>query len=335
MTTYKIKIQSSGAEFEIKPSQTILEGAIAAGITIPYGCQDGACGSCKGRIISGKFFLNDYQSSALTDSDIKLGMTLYCKAMAQEDLVIEPNIPDMHDEYSPKFFPVRVESLSNLNHDVMQMYLKLPATEILKFKAGQYIEFLMADGSRRAFSMANAPHESMIELHLRLIKGGKFTSFVFNEMKEKSIHRIEGPIGQFYLRESEKPIVFIVGGTGFAPIKSIIEDMIFNKNERKVHLYRGVRSKEDFYMTDLVHIWNKKLKNFNYIPVVEDGLSQEARSGFVHHAVLEDFKNLSDVQIYCCGAPGLVENAFLDLTKNGLPEDQFFADAFTFAPKKK
>ena len=111
--------------------------------------------------------------------------------------------------------------------------------------------------------------------------------------------------------------------------------MIFNKNERKVHLYRGVRSKEDFYMTDLVDIWNKKLKNFNYIPVVEDGLSQEARSGFVHHAVLEDFKNLRDVQIYCCGAPGLVENAFLDLTKNGLPEDQFFADAFTFAPKKK
>lgn len=335
MTIYKIKIQSSGAEFEIKPSQTILEGAIAAGITIPYGCQDGACGSCKGRIISGKFFLNDYQSSALTDSDIKLGMTLYCKAMAQEDLVIEPNTPDMHDEYSPKFFPVRVESLSNLNNDVMQMYLKLPATEILKFKAGQYIEFLMADGSRRAFSMANAPHESMIELHLRLIKGGKFTSFVFNEMKEKSIHRIVGPIGQFYLRESEKPIVFIVGGTGFAPIKSIIEDMIFNKNERKLYLYRGVRSKEDFYMTELVDIWNKKLKNFNYIPVVEDGLSQEARSGFVHHAVLEDFKNLSDVQIYCCGAPGLVENAFLDLTKNGLPEDQFFADAFTFAPKKK
>jgi len=195
MTTYKIKIQSSEEEFEIKPSQTILEGAIAAGITIPYGCQDGACGSCKGKIISGKFFLNDHQSSALTESDIKLGMTLYCKTMAQEDLVIEPNIPDTYDEYPPKFYPVRVESLANLNHDVMQMYLKLPASETLKFKAGQYIEFLMADGSRRAFSMANAPHESMIELHLRLIEGGKFTSFVFNEMKEKSIHRIEGLLG--------------------------------------------------------------------------------------------------------------------------------------------
>jgi CDP-4-dehydro-6-deoxyglucose reductase len=217
----------------------------------------------------------------------------------------------------------------------MQMYLKLPASETLKFKAGQYIEFLMADGSRRAFSMANAPHESMIELHLRLIEGGKFTSFVFNEMKEKSIHRIEGPIGQFYLRASDKPIVFIAGGTGFAPIKSIIEDMIFTKNERKVYLYRGVRSKEDLYMADLVTDWNKKLKNLNYIPVIEDGLSENVRSGFVHHAVLEDFNNLSDVQIYCCGAPGLVENAFIDLTKNGLPENQFFADAFTFAPKKK
>jgi len=333
--TYKIKIQSSGLEFHVKPSQTILEGAIASGITLPYGCQDGACGSCKGKVISGKYFLNEYQSSALTDSDIKAGNTLYCKSMAQEDLVIEPNIPEVYDQYSPKVVPVKVESLTRLNHDVMQMFLKLPAKETFRFKAGQYIEFIMGDGSRRAFSMANAPLDSMIELHLRLIEGGKFTSFVFNEMKEKSIHRIEGPIGQFYLRDSEKPIIFIAGGTGFAPIKSIIEDMIANKNKRKIYLYRGVRSEKDFYMNELVNDWIKKLEGLTYIPVVEDGLSEDARSGYVHHAVLEDFKNLNDIQVYCCGAPGLVENAFKDLTKSGLPDEQFFADAFTFAPKKK
>lgn len=335
MPTYKIKIQSSGLEFHVKPSQTILEGAIASGITLPYGCQDGACGSCKGKVISGKYFLNEYQSSALTDSDIKAGNTLYCKSMAQEDLVIEPNIPEVYDQYSPKVLPVKVESLTRLNHDVMQMFLKLPAKETFRFKAGQYIEFIMGDGSRRAFSMANAPLDSMIELHLRLIEGGKFTSFVFNEMKEKSIHRIEGPIGQFYLRDSEKPIIFIAGGTGFAPIKSIIEDMIANKNKRKIYLYRGVRSGKDFYMNELVNDWIKKLEGLTYIPVVEDGLSEDARSGYVHHAVLEDFKNLNDIQVYCCGAPGLVENAFKDLIKSGLPDDQFFADAFTFAPKKK
>ena len=335
MPTYKIKIKSSGLEFNVKPSQTILEGAIASGITLPYGCQDGACGSCKGKVISGKYFLNEYQSSALTDSDIKAGNTLYCKSMAQEDLVIEPNIPEVYDQYSPKVVPVKVESLTRLNHDVMQMFLKLPAKETFRFKAGQYIEFIMGDGSRRAFSMANAPLDSMIELHLRLIEGGKFTSFVFNEMKEKSIHRIEGPIGQFYLRDSEKPIIFIAGGTGFAPIKSIIEDMIANKNKRKIYLYRGVRSEKDFYMNELVNDWIKKLEGLKYIPVVEDGLSEDARSGYVHHAVLEDFKNLNDIQVYCCGAPGLVENAFKDLTKSGLPDDQFFADAFTFAPKKK
>ena len=335
MPKYKIKIQSSGLEFHVKPSQTILEGAIASGITLPYGCQDGACGSCKGKVISGKYFLNEYQSSALTDSDIKAGNTLYCKSMAQEDLVIEPNIPEVYDQYSPKVLPVKVESLTRLNHDVMQMFLKLPAKETFRFKAGQYIEFIMGDGSRRAFSMANAPLDSMIELHLRLIEGGKFTSFVFNEMKEKSIHRIEGPIGQFYLRDSEKPIIFIAGGTGFAPIKSIIEDMIANKNKRKIYLYRGVRSEKDFYMNELVNDWIKKLEGLKYIPVVEDGLSEDARSGYVHHAVLEDFKNLNDIQVYCCGAPGLVENAFKDLTKSGLPDDQFFADAFTFAPKKK
>ncbi|MBT4571487.1 MAG: CDP-6-deoxy-delta-3,4-glucoseen reductase [Nitrosomonadales bacterium] len=335
MATYKIKIQSSGDEFNVKPSQTILEGAIDAGITMPYGCQDGACGSCKGKVVSGRFYIEEYQSSALTDSEKEEGYTLFCKTMAQEDLVIETNMPNMYDSIPAKVTPVRVESLQKLNHDVMQMYLKLPASETLPFKAGQYIEFIMVDGSRRAFSMANPPHKSMIELHLRLIEGGEFTSFVFNEMKEKSIHRIEGPIGQFYLRESERPIIFIAGGTGFAPIKSIIEEMIFNKNKRKIYLYRGVRSAEDFYMTDLVSSWKKKLGNLTYIPVVEDGSSTDLRSGYVHHAVLEDFKKLSDVQVYCCGAPGLVENAFIDLIKNGLPEDQFFADAFTFSPKKK
>ena len=335
MPTYKIKINSSGEVFEIKPSQTILEGAINAGITMPYGCQDGACSSCKGKVISGDFFLGDHQASALTESEKKEGYTLFCKTMARENLMIETNLPDGNDTNPPKITPVRVESLTKLNHDVMQMCLKLPGIEKLNFRAGQYIEFIMGDGSRRAFSMANAPHDSMIELHLRLIEGGKFTSFVFNEMKEKSIHRIEGPIGQFYLRDSEKPIIFIAGGTGFAPIKSIIEDMIANKNKRKIYLYRGVRSEKDFYMNELVNDWIKQLEGLTYIPVVEDGLSEDARSGYVHHAVLEDFKNLNDIQVYCCGAPGLVENAFKDLTKSGLPDDQFFADAFTFAPKKK
>jgi len=334
VANYKIKIDSTGEYFDVKPSETILEGAISAGITMPYGCQDGACSSCKGKVISGNFFLDVHQSSALTESEKKQGYTLFCKTMAQEDLVIETNLPHLNDNVPSKITPVRVESLTKLNHDVMQMCLKLPGFESLNFKAGQYIEFIMSDGSRRAFSIANAPHETMIELHLRLIEGGKFTNFVFNEMKEKSIHRIEGPIGQFYLRESDKPIIFIAGGTGFAPIKSIIEDMIFNKNKRKIFLYRGVRSEEDFYMSELVNDWVKNLDNLSYFSVVEDGSSEDARSGYVHHAVLEDFKSFNDLQVYCCGAPGLVENAFKDFTNNGLPEDQFFADAFTFAPKK-
>jgi len=217
------------------------------------------------------------------------------------------------------------------------MMLKLPGDESLKFKAGQYIEFIMADNSRRAFSLANPPHEDLLELHLRLIEGGKFTQFVFNEMKVKSIHRIDAPIGQFYLRESEKPIIFAAGGTGFAPVKSVIEDIIFNNIERPIFLYRGVGKFEDLYMHDLSSEWANTINAFNYIPVSENqsSNSDQLRIGLVHEVVLEDFKSLNNVQVYCCGAPGLVKIAFESFIEKGLPEDEFFSDAFTFAPPKK
>ena len=236
----------------------------------------------------------------------------------------------------PKITPVRVEALERLNHDVMRMLLKLPGDEKLNFIAGQYIEFIMADGSRRAFSIASPPHAPLIELHLRLIDGGKFTHYVFEEMQEKSIHRIEGPIGQFFLRDSEKPIIFVSGGTGFAPIKSVIEDMFEKGNEREIYLYQGVRQLEDLYMDELCRSWSQKYINFNYIPVFSE-LEKEPenfRTGFVHQAVLDDFDSIGDYQVYCCGAPILVETTFNDFVKNGLPEDEFFADAFSFAPPK-
>ena len=236
----------------------------------------------------------------------------------------------------PKITPVRVEALARLNHDVMRMLLKLPGDEKLNFIAGQYIEFIMADGSRRAFSIASPPHAPLIELHLRLIDGGKFTHYVFEEMQEKSIHRIEGPIGQFFLRDSEKPIIFVAGGTGFAPIKSVIEDMFEKGNERTIYLYQGVRQLEDLYMDELCRSWSQKYENFNYIPVFSE-LEKEPenlRTGFVHQAVLDDFDSIVDYQVYCCGAPILVETTFNDFVKNGLPEDEFFADAFSFAPPK-
>ena len=336
--SYKISLSPSGEIFDAKPSETILEAAIRAGITIPFGCQNGSCGSCKSKIISGNVFLEGYQTSALNNSEVADGWTLCCKALATEDLVIETRTQIDKALMNPIITPVRIEALEKLNHDVMRMTLKLPGDKTLGFRAGQYLEFIMKDGSKRAFSIASPPSEPLIELHLRLIEGGKFTHFVFNEMQEKTIHRIEAPLGQFYMRESDKPIIFVSGGTGFAPIKSIIEDMIQSKNTRPIFLYQGVKAEEDLYMNEICNLWQSKYPNIKYIPIFSDPTENDnkiIRRGFVHAAVMEDFETLSDVQVYCCGAPILVETAFLEFTqKKSLPESEFYADVFSFSPAK-
>jgi len=207
--------------------------------------------------------------------------------------------------------------------------------------AGQYLEFLLKDGKRRAFSIASPSYESsLLEIHLRLIPGGEFTEYVFKEMKEKSILRVEGPFGNFFLRDdSTKPIIFVAGGTGFAPIKGMIEESIEKKLTRPIKLYRGARVLEDLYMDALCKKWANEIKHIEYIPVLSESLKEDAwqgRTGLVHRAVLEDFVNLNDYQLYCCGAPQMVEVAHKAFIAQGLSEDEFYSDAFTFAaPIKK
>ena len=335
---YKVSIKSKDICFDIAPSQTILEAALIAGVNIPFGCRNGGCGSCKGKVVSGNVFCEDYQQSALTDLEKENGHTLCCQSYVTSDIDLDIKLSKISNDLpEPKITPVRVESLTRLNHDVMKMLLKLPGNNKLEFIAGQYLEFILSDGSRRAFSIASPPHEDLLELHLRLIDGGKFTNFVFQEMQEKSIHRIEAPIGQFFLRESEKPIIFISGGTGFAPIKSVIEDMIFKGNDRLIYLYQGVRAEKDHYMNEQCSKWSQNYKNISYIPVLSDPDNEDninIRTGFVHQAVLDDFDSLNNFQVYSCGPPILIETAFEKLTEQGLSGDDFFADVFSFAPQK-
>lgn len=336
---YKVTIQSANVSFDIEPSQTILEASVIAGINIPFGCRNGGCGSCKGKVITGEVFCEDYQQSAMTDAEKENGFTLCCQSYVSSDVELDIKLNKLNENLpEPKITPVRVESLSRLNHDVMKMILKLPGNNSLEFIAGQYLEFVMTDGSRRAFSIASPPHEDLLELHLRLIEGGKFTNFVFQEMQEKSIHRIEAPIGQFFLRESKKPIIFIAGGTGFAPIKSVIEDMFFKSIRRTIYLYQGVRSEQDLYMDKLCSGWSNTYDQLSYIPVFSEPNEKDnlkVRTGFVHEAVIKDFKSFENFQVYSCGPPILIETAFKALSERGLPDEEFFADVFSFAPPKK
>ncbi len=339
----KVTIKNSGHTFEVRPSQTVLQAAIDAGINLPYGCRNGACGSCKAKLISGKVMHNDYQHSAMNDAELAAGNTLLCCAMALEDLTIECREVGGLAGIKPRILPARVAKKEQLSHDVIALHLQLPASERLQFKAGQYIEFILKDGKRRAFSIANAQHDAeFLQLHIRVIPGGVFSEYVANELVEKAILRIEAPFGNFFLREdSSKPVIFVAGGTGFAPVKGIIEHMLFNNIQRDIVLYRGARQPKDLYMHDLCEKWEEMMPNITYIPVISepDNLIKDnawqGRTGLVHEAVLADIKDLSGYQAYVCGAPGMCEAAHTSFVQQGLDADAFFSDAFTFAATSK
>ena len=341
--SYQVTLKNSGKAFTCSADETVLEAAMRQGINLPYGCKNGACGSCKGQITAGQVQHGDHSEKALSAAEETQGLALFCCAKPQTNLEIDVREVTGAGDIPIKKIPCRVASLERAAPDVVIVKLQLPATERFQFLAGQYIEFLLKDGKRRAYSLASAPHEEgPLELHIRHMPGGTFTDFVFgsNEsgtmMKEKDILRFEGPLGSFFLREdSKKPIIFLAAGTGFAPIKSIIEQMQAKKIDRSIYLYWGGRRPSDLYLSDLCKTWEKEIPNFQYIPVISDGLPEDAwqgRTGFVHEAVIEDHPNLKDFQVYACGAPVMVNAARTDFSaKCQLPEEEFFADSFTSA----
>ena len=331
-----VTIKNSGHTFDVRPSQTVLQAAIDAGINIPYGCRNGACGSCKAKLISGKVMHTDYQSSAMSDAELAAGNTLLCCAMALEDLTISCREVGGLSGIKPRILPARVAKKEQLAHDVIALHLQLPASERLQFLAGQYLEFILKDGQRRSFSIANAPHDSdFIQVHLRIIANGVFTNYVANDLQEKAIMRLEAPMGSFFLREdSNKPIIFLATGTGIAPIKGIIEHMLHNNIKREIALYFGARHLEDLYLNDLCEKWAAFTPHLSYTSVLSKPQTSDnwqGKTGYVQNLVLEDIPDLSGYQVYACGSPNMINDAHALFIKNGLPEEEFFSDAFTFA----
>jgi CDP-4-dehydro-6-deoxyglucose reductase len=333
--TFQVSVQPSGRQFSCDDDETILNAAIRANVGLPYGCKNGACASCKGKLVSGRLSHSAHQEKALTADEEARGFSLFCCAIPQSDVVIEAREIAGSSDYQAKRMPARIARMERVANDVMIVSLQLPANEKLSYRPGQYIEFHLKDGKRRSYSLANAPHSNeLITVHIRHMAGGLFSDQVFSSMKERDILRFEGPLGSFFLREdSNKPMVLLASGTGFAPIKAIIEHAAHQKTERAMTLYWGGRRPQDLYMNALCEEWAHTLPNFKYVPVISDALPQDAwtgRGGFVHHVVMEDFPNLSGHQVYACGAPMMVDSAKRDFVGScGLPEDEFFADAFT------
>lgn len=337
-TPFQITVQPSGRAFGANTGQTILAAALQNGVGLPYGCKDGACGSCKCKMISGTVRHGEHQPKALSADEEAAGLVLTCCAEPLSDLVLESRQVTDESAYPIKKMPVRVSTLEKKSSDVMQVRLQLPSADTFRYHAGQYIEFILRDGARRAYSMANAPHTQTetpgVELHIRHMPGGKFTDHVFGAMKEKEILRVEGPFGSFFLREdSDKPIVLLASGTGFAPIKALIEHLQFKGITRPTALYWGGRRPQDLYMHEWVQARAAELPWLRYIPVVSNALPEDAwggRTGFVHQAVLDDFADLSGHQVYACGAPIVVDSARAAYSaQRGLPPEEFFADSFT------
>ena len=334
---FQITVKPSDRLFTATPGETILAAGIRAGVGMPYGCKDGACGSCKCKKLEGIVVHGPHQSKALSDEEEANGFVLTCCGVAQSDVVLESRQVTSEGAFPIKKMPTRVALMEKKSADVMLLKLQLPANDSFAYHAGQYVEFLLRDGARRSYSMANAPHtlatSGGLELHIRHMPGGKFTDQVFNTMKEKEILRVEGPYGSFFLREdSNKPIVLVASGTGFAPLKALMEHMQFKNIQRPVTLYWGGRRPADLYMDAWVKAKLAEMPQLRYVPVVSDALPEDGwtgRTGFVHQAVLQDLPDLSAYQVYACGAPIVVDSAKAAYTRQaGLPEDEFYADAF-------
>ncbi len=336
--SFTVTVQPSGRTFSVDRDEPILTAAIRQGVGLPYGCKDGACGSCKSRLLEGRVIHGAHQLKTLSIEEEEAGYVLTCCAAAQTDVVIEARTVAGAGEFPARKLPTRVARIDRPAPDVAVLTMQLPANDPLRYRAGQYIEFILRDGSRRSYSMASAPHtqgeKPFMELHVRHMPGGLFTDQVFGTLKEKDILRAEGPFGSFFLREdSDKPIVLLASGTGFAPLKAILEHMQFKRITRPTVLYWGCRSRADLYLHDWALQAAADMPNLRYVPVLSDpkpGDAWQGRTGFVHHAVMADLPDLSGHQVYACGTPAMVESAQRDFTADcGLPPDEFYADSFT------
>jgi CDP-4-dehydro-6-deoxyglucose reductase len=333
---YTVTIQSSGHSFSVDDGESVLDAALRQGVILPYGCRNGACGSCMGTLATGTVRYPDGLPPALNEADLAADRALFCQARPASDLEIVVREVDAARDIEVKTLPCRVQKLEHLAHDVIRVYLKLPASERIQFLAGQYIDVLIKDHEPRAFSIANAPHDDeYIELHIRYVEGGLFTDQVFHSMKEKAMWRIRGPLGTFFLREeSNRPAILIGGGTGFAPIKGILEHAFEIGIDKPMHLFWGVRARRDLYLDKLPQQWLDEHPAFSYTPVLSEPMSDDnwsGATGFVTDAVTRQYPDLSEHDVYMSGPPVMVQAGHSLFMQHGLDESRFFSDAFEYA----
>ena len=334
--SHRIHIEPSGHELRADPDESVLDAALRQGLALPYGCRNGACRSCKGRVLEGEIDYPDGLPKSLTRLDAAQGFALLCLAHATTDLRIAVEEIDSEQKIVVRNLPCRVVQKRQLSHDVIGLELMLPASERLQYLPGQYVDVLLRDGRRRAFSLANAPREDdRLELQIRRVPAGTFSEYVFLHLAVRTLLRLRGPLGSFYLRKNDhRPVILMAGGTGFAPIKAIVEGALAGGFPGKMHLYWGVRARRDLYMHDLASAWAAAHDSLAYTPVLSEPLPEDewsGRRGFVHDAVLEDFADLSPFTLYVSGPPIMVKAGRENFITSGQDPARFHSDSFDYA----
>jgi len=331
--SHRITVANTDISFSCASGTSLLDAAKQAGYEIPYSCRNGICGSCKGKVVSGEYRVNQAQHG-LSAQEQAEGYALFCQAQPESDLEITVRSIARHDPDATKQLAAKLYKITRVHDDVSLLQLRFPAGTRVPFRAGQYLQVVLEDGSRRSYSMANPSHQTDgVQLHVRHIPNGRFTGYLEGSAAPGDLLTLEMPFGDFFLRPTVKPLLFVASGTGFAPIKSILEGMFRQGNpEQPVYLYWGGRRKSDLYMAELPEKWMEKYSNFHFIPVLSDEATSLGRTGFVHAAVMADFPSLQKFEVYACGAPAMINAARNDFVQHrGLPIDAFYCDAFVTA----
>ena len=335
----QVTLRPGNRTLAVEPGESVLDAALRAHVNLPHSCKGGNCGSCRAQLVAGEIHYPRGRPLGLSDEEVAHGYVLLCQARARSDLVVEARDVRHLIDVEIKSLPCRVERMQLLAPDVMAVFLRLPAVEDFVFRAGQYVDIMLPDGRRRSFSIASPPHDaSFLELHVRRAARGEFTARVFGGMKPGELLRIEGPLGQFVYREPgdpAAPALLIGGGTGFAPLKSLLRHVLETGRQRPLHLYWGARHALDLYEHEWVRERVARFAQFRFTPVLSEPSTDEAgrfRTGFVHEAVVADYPDLSQAEVYAAGPPAMIKALVEALPAHGLARERLYFDSFEYAP---
>ncbi len=320
-----VRLIPSEIEFSVFETQTVLEAALSNNVNLEYSCSNGQCGQCRAELIGGSID----QDIKMMGVDLLPNQILTCCATPQNDLILKAQYFPELSGIERKTTPSKVDGVALVNKDVMRITLRLPPTANFKFLPGQYID-LNWNGNKRSYSIASScVHENKVELHIKKVEGGLFSGFFFNDLKQNNLFRFYGPLGTFFLREGGGPLIFLCTGTGFAPVKSMVESLIESGSTRRIYIYWGGRFLSDLY-SDLPFIWSEQYDNIQFIPVLsrEEKLNTNFKSGYVQQAVLEQHGNLEGFEVYACGSEQMIHDARQIMLLNGLKAKFFYSDAF-------